>query len=378
MATLEYDAPEQLHLDAERLEQAYKLLADWTDGENAPVPGGAIMVGRHGRAVRPRFFGRQGPEADAAPIRDDAVFLLASISKPVTYTGAMLLVERGELNLTDHVTRYLPDFAAHHKEDTLVLHLFTHTSGMPDMLENNVELRAQHAPLSRFIEGAQRDAVPLFPPGTDLSYQSMGTLTVAAIVQKITGQPIAEFLKRELFDPLGMDATRLGSQGLDRRRIARVETPPHLPGTDYDWNSRYWHELGVPWGGLFSTPDDFATFCRMLLDGGRHGDRQLLSPRTVARMTTNRLDDLPDLPESIRRAEPWGLGWRLNHPGTSGSFGDLLGPRTFGHTGATGTMVWIDPEVDGYCILFTTALRSAAPWRLVSLSNAVASAFRPG
>jgi len=375
MAAVEYAEPADLHLDAERLGRAYALLDEWTTGPDAPVPSGAIMVGRFDRAVRPRFFGHMGPEPGAAPIRDDAVFLLASISKPVTYTGAMLLVERGELNLTDHVTRYLPDFAAHHKEDTLVLHLFTHTSGMPDMLENNVELRQQHAPLSKFIEGAQRDTVPLFPPGTDLRYQSMGTLTVAAIVQKITGQPIAEFLEREIFDPLGMDSTRLGSQGLDRSRIARVQTPEFLPGTDYDWNSRYWHELGVPWGGLFSTPDDFAIFCRMFLNGGWHGDRQLLSPRTVARMTTNRLDDLPDLPESVRRTHSWGLGWRMNHPGLPDTFGDLLSSRAFGHTGATGTMVWIDPDVGGYCILFTTMLHSAAPWRLVSLSNAVASAF---
>src|SRR5204863_9436310 len=113
----------------------------------------------------------------------------------VTYLGAMLLVERGLLNLSDRVTRYIPDFAAHHKENTLVQHLFTHTSGLPDMLDNNLELRRAHAPLSKFIEGAIRDTVPLFAAGTKLSYQSMGTLVVAEIVQRISGLSIAAYLK---------------------------------------------------------------------------------------------------------------------------------------------------------------------------------------
>src|SRR5439155_13807570 len=103
------------------------------------------------------------------------MFLMASITKPITYLGAMLLVERGRLNLSDRVTRTIPEFAAHGKEEVLVQHLFTHTSGLPDMLPDNIPLRREHAPLSRFIEGAIRHTVPLFPPGTRLSYQSMGT-----------------------------------------------------------------------------------------------------------------------------------------------------------------------------------------------------------
>src|SRR5207249_7966451 len=168
----------------------------WTTGADSPVPGGAIVVGRGGRHVSPRFFGRQGPEPDAPPLRHDSLFLLASITKPITYLGALLLVERGQLNLTDRVTRYVPEFAAHGKQDTLVLHLFTHTSGLPDMLPNNAELRRQHAPLAKFLEGAIRDTVPLFKPGTQLRYQSMGTAVVAEIVQRLSGKPLAEFLRR--------------------------------------------------------------------------------------------------------------------------------------------------------------------------------------
>jgi CubicO group peptidase (beta-lactamase class C family) len=102
---------------------------------------------------------------------------------------------------------------------------------------------------------------------------------------------------------------------------------------------------------------------------------RLLSPSAVRMMTTNRLDDYAELPEPIRRTQPWGLGWRLNHPGRRETWGDLLGRHVYGHTGATGTMVWIDPRTQGFCILFTTALPARAPGRLVQLSNTVAAAF---
>ncbi len=376
MPHLPYAKPAELDLDESRLGAAYKLLKKWTSGPKPDVPSGAILVGRRGRIVEPRLFGSQGPEPDAGNIRKDGMFLLASITKPMTYMAAMTLVERGELALSDHVTRYIPDFAAHHKEDTLVQHLFTHTSGMPDMLTNNAELRRQKAPLAKFIAGAIRDTVPLFPSGTNHSYQSMGTLVVAEIVQRLSGLSIHEFLKREIFDPLGLKSIGLGSKGFPRERLVRVETPEYQKKSDFGWNSEYWQQLGVPWGGMFSTPEDFAVICQMLLNGGRFGDVQLLSPFTVKRMTTNRLNDHADVPEPIRRCQPWGLGWQLNPIGTSKSWSDLLDRNVFGHTGATGTMAWIDPARAGFCLRFTTALRSRAPWRLVHLSNAIASAFR--
>ncbi|MDX1944024.1 MAG: serine hydrolase domain-containing protein [Pirellulaceae bacterium] len=366
--------PHEIDLDSVRLARAYDLLEEWTAGPNAPVPGGAILVGRRGKIVEPRFFGRQGPEQDAAAIRRDAIFLLASITKPVVYMAGLILVERGLLNLSDPVMRYLPEFAAHHKEATLVQHLFTHTSGLPDMLANDKELRAAQAPMERFIQHAIRDTVPLFPPGTGWSYQSMGTLVVAELIQKLSGMRVHDFVQREILDPLGLKSTRLGSKGLDEARLVRVLTPP-WQGADFGWNSRYWREFGAPWGTMFSSPEDFAVICQTLLAGGRYGDVQLLSPNTVRQMTTNRLDDCPDLPEPIRRSHPWGLGWKLNAPGTRDSLCDLLGRQVFGHTGSTGTMVWMDPATEGFCILFTSAERARAPWRLVSLSNVVAGAF---
>jgi len=375
MAHLPHVSPPDIDLNSEHLKRAYELLDAWTHGDRAEVPGGAILVSRHGKVVPPKFFGRQGPEPGAEKIRDDGMFLLASITKPITYLAGMMMVERGLLSLSDRVTHYLPEFAAHHKEDTLVSHLFTHTSGMPDMLEDNAELRRKHAPLETFMRGPIRDTVPLFPAGTPFSYQSMGTLTVANLVQELSGLPIDQFMQREIFAPLGLKSIGLGSKGFDRKRLVRVETPAYQAASDFGWNSRYWQEFGAPWGGMFSTPEDFAVICQMLLNDGQYGDVRLLSPGTVRMMTTNRLNDYPDVPEPTRRTQPWGLGWQLNPVGTPKSWSDLLDRDVFGHTGATGTMAWIDRKRDGFCLIFTTAIRSKAPWRLVHLSNALAASF---
>jgi CubicO group peptidase (beta-lactamase class C family) len=332
------------------------------------------MVGRGGRALAPRFFGRQGPEADAEPIRRDAMFYMASVTKPVIYTAAMLLVERGRLNLSDRVERYIPEFTGQWKETVQVLHLFTHTSGLPDELPDNADLRRQQAPLRRFIEGSIR-ADLLFRPGTRQSYASSATIIVAEIVQRLSGRSISEFVRREILEPLGLRSTGLGSQGFARERLVRTTLPAYQVGNEGNWNSRYWQEFGSPAGGLFSTPEDFAVICAMMLNGGRWGDVQLLSPATVRMMTSNRLNDLPELPEPVRRTQPWGLGWRLNHLGTADSWGDLLDRQVFGHTGSVGNLVWMDPRTGGFCMLFSNYLRARAPWRLVHLSNAIAASF---
>jgi CubicO group peptidase (beta-lactamase class C family) len=368
--------PAVIGLDPRRLHVACRLLDKWTSGSDPLIPGGALLVGRHGQIAPPHFSGRQGPEPDAGPLRPDAIFLVASITKPVTYLGAMLLAERGLLSLTEHVTRHIPEFAAHHKEDTLLGHLFTHTSGLPDMLPNNVELRRAHAPLADFVRGAIRDTVPLFRPGTSLSYQSMGTLVMAEIVRRVSDLSIQEFLAREIFQPLGLQSTSLGAGSLDRERIVRVRTPEYQADGNFGWNSRYWRDLGAPWGGMFSTPHDLAVICQLMLQQGSHRGREICAGKTVTAMTGNRLDDYPELPESIRRTQPWGLGWQRNHAGTERSWSDLLDRHVYGHTGATGTMLWIDPVSSTFCVLLTSEPMATSRWRLVRLSNVIAAAIR--
>ncbi|HAL12376.1 MAG TPA: hypothetical protein DCP67_01080, partial [Planctomycetaceae bacterium] len=157
MTRLPHASPKELDLDESRIKQLETRIREWTDGPDAPIPGAAIVIGRHGKILKPIFAGNQGPEKDAEPIRKDGMFLLASITKPIVYMSALKLVEQGMLNLTERVTTYIPDFAAHHKDKIEVQNLFTHTSGLPDMLDNNVELRKANAPLSEFIHGAIYD-----------------------------------------------------------------------------------------------------------------------------------------------------------------------------------------------------------------------------
>jgi CubicO group peptidase (beta-lactamase class C family) len=366
--------PEDIGIDPKQLKVAYDLMEKWTTGKDAPVPGGAILIGRRGKVVAPRFFGRQGPEPDAGPIRKDAMFYLASVTKPVIYMSAMILVERGLLNLSDKVTRYFPEFTGGGKEAAQILHLFTHTSGLPDEPPNNAELRKRREPFKKFVEDALKADLS-FKPGTKFSYSSSGTILTAEIVQRLSGKSIREFVQKEVIEPLGLKSTGLGAQGFAPERLVRTVVPEYQKDKDADWNSAYWREFGSPAGGMFSTPEDYAVICALMLSGGKWNGVRLLSPATVRMMTTNRLDDLPDLPEGVRRTQPWGLGWRLNHAGTPDSWGDLLDRRVFGHTGSAGNVVWMDPHTQGFCVILTNYLRSRAPWRLVHLSNAIAAAF---
>jgi CubicO group peptidase (beta-lactamase class C family) len=363
---------EALGLDSARLDRVFALVQHWT--ETGKVAAAALAVGRRGRMLEPRFFGRQRPGAETA-LRRDALFLVASITKPVTATAVVLLLERGLVALEDPVSRYVPRFAGTGKADVQLRHLLTHTSGLPDMLPNNDTLRAAHRPLADFVEGACR--VPLlFAPGTRVSYQSAGFALLAEVVHQVTGVTLHEFLRQEVFVPLGMTDTSLGWQPEKKERIAAVHLSAEQQKTDWHWNTPYWLGFGAPWGGLVTSPGDFARFCALMLNGGSLGVVRLLSPAAVRALTSNQIACQPRVPEDDRRCRPWGLGWRLNWPSEPGSFGDLLGPRAYGHWGATGTLCWLDPDAELFGILFTTEPQANEERFLARVSNAVMAAVR--
>ena len=298
---------------------------------------------------------------------------MASITKPLTAIAVMMLVERGHVSLDQPVVDWLPKFGRHGKETVLVRHLLTHTSGLPDMLPNDTQLRTAHKPLSAFVEEIY-DLPLLFPPGTKVNYQSMGFALLAEIVHQVTGTALADFLQKELFAPLGMSETSLGWRPQTRERIAAIRVGPEKEKTDWHWNTPYWLGFGAPWGGMITSPADLATLCRMMLNSGSLGDVRLLSPATVRAMTTNQLAGMLLVPEEDRRCRPWGLGWKLQWPSSDESFGDLPGPRTYGHWGATGTLCWIDPDREAFCIVLTTEPHVNSGRFLRRLSNAVAAA----
>jgi len=325
-------------------------------------------------ALEPRGFGRREMDAHAAPVKPDTIFLVASVTKPVTATAAMLLVERGKLSLNDPVASIIPEFGVKGKDSVLVRHLFTHTSGLPDQLPESQALRAQHAPLREFVRRI-RDVELLFPPGTQVSYQSCGFAMLSEIVERIEGMPFREFLRREIFDPLGMKDSSLGAEEGKLQRISRVRIPEGdfqygSSEADWNWNSSYWWSFGAPWGGMFTTVQDMTGFCQMFLNGGQYGPVRVLSPTTVASMTADQIAAMPGISQEVKLTDRWGLGWRLGGRAGSG-FGDLLSEATFGHGGATGTLVWADPMLRLTCVLLTNDPAGAARLRGL-LSNAVA------
>jgi len=341
-------------LDPERLNRVYERLEQWAAEKR--VPGSAIAVARNSVLVEPRGFGAGSFPDRSEPMPADAVFLVASVTKPVTATAAMLLVEGGLLGLDDPVCSLVPEFRGWGKEEIRVRHLLTHTSGLPDMLPENVELRQDHAPLSAFVARICRCEL-LFAPGTEIRYQSMGTAMLGEIVARISGRPLRAFLQEEIFTPLGMDSTSLGIREDLRHRAAQVNIPEEQRGTDWHWNSEYWQNLGVPWGGMFSTVEDLAVLLQMFLDEGEYGGRQVLGRTTARAMMADQTGSMPGLSGASRRSQAWGLGWKMG-------WCDLSSPRSFSHGGATGTLVGGDPETGLVAAVFTT--QPGAPLRYVA------------
>jgi CubicO group peptidase (beta-lactamase class C family) len=299
-----------------RIDRALALITQKTaSGEVAEA---ALLVRRAG--------------ATAASLKPDRVFLLASITKPMTATAVMILSDRRQLRLDDPVRRFIPEFTGGERDAITIRHLLTHTSGLPDMLPDNTELRKRHAPLADFVAGVCKTPL-LFKPGAEVRYQSMGILLAAEIVERVTHARLRDFLRRELFEPAGMQASSLGLGG---RRISDTAQAQVESDDDWNWNSPYWRDLGVPWGGAHSTAADVTR----LLDLFLHPDGRVLKSETARAMVVNQ----------THLADPWGLGWMIK-PGT---FGKTCSPSTFGHYGSTGTVAWTDPKSDLTCVLLTT------------------------
>jgi CubicO group peptidase (beta-lactamase class C family) len=303
----------------------------------------SLYVNRRGRITRQGF--------GATP---DTVFLLASITKPMTAAAVMKLVDDGAITLQDKVSRHIPEFTGGERDLVTVRHLLTHTSGLPDMLPENEELRKRHAPLKEFVAGTCKTPL-LFRPGTQVRYQSMGILLAAEIAERITGKPFREFLRQAVFAPLALKATSLGLGG---RRIPDTAQCQVTGDLDWNWNSPYWRDLGAPWGGAHSTAPEVGKFLEYFLDPN---DR-VLKPATAASMIVNQNQGLQ---------EPRGFGFMVK----PGSFGKTCSPLTFGHYGSTGTVAWADPKSETVCVLLTT--KPASDSRdsvLAPVSDAVAEA----
>ena len=343
MTELTQATPEQVEINSDLLQQAPKLIQSEIDSSR--ITAAALLVARHGQIVLNQSFGKIHPSENASPTAPDSIFLLASITKPVTACALMILVERGLISLNDPVSLYIPEFSQEDRKNIQVRHLLSHTSGLPDMLPNNTELRRAHAPLSEFVQETCRTPL-LYTPNTDFAYQSKGILLAAEIIERITGQRLRDFESDEIFTPLGMHKSALGMGPFALEETVWCGTTAEQTDDEkrFGANSPYWRDMGHPWGGMHSTTYDLAILLQTMLNGGTYGNYQLFSNAAVQTMIANQNPFLN---------APWGLGWGLANSLVWNDFGEITHPTTFGHTGATGTVAWADPTRQLLCVFLT-------------------------
>lgn len=326
------------------------------------APAIAIAVGRHGRLVHLRGYGAVDWAPGSAAVTDSTLFDLASVTKVVaTTTAAMILEEEGRLDLDRTVASYLPEFSDSAKQAITVRMLLTHRGG----LEAFAALYRDFHGRQQYLE--QINARPLrAAPGTTTVYSDWDLILTQLIIERITGQELDAFVRDRVFAPLGMRDTGF-RPGLPRDRIAATERDSArgglIWGQVHDPNA--WAMGGVAGhAGLFGSARDLAVFAQMLLNGGEYGAVRILRPQTIARWTA------PQVPGSSRA-----LGW--DTPSGESSAGHYFSARSFGHTGYTGTSIWVDPERGLFVILLTTRVNPTSEnQKQAPLRRAVADAVQ--
>ncbi len=315
------------------------------------MPGAVVLVGRGDAIVYQKAFGNRSLQPTVEPMTLDTMFDLASLTKVVaTTTSAMVLIEDGRLRLSDRVATYIPGFERYGKRGITIRHLMTHLSGLRPDLDMSEEFSNYDTAIERATE-----EVPTAPPGERFVYSDINYFVLADVIKRITGQGLDRFAAERVFAPLGMRETMFNPPESLWPRIAPTEkcTPLGWPcdrpgavmlrGIVHDPTAR---RMGGVAGhaGLFSTAADLSRFCRMLLHNGSLGATRILSPLGVLRMTTAAT---PPGQPALR-----GLGWDLD-TAYSSNRGDLFPVGSYGHTGFTGTSLWIDPFSNTYLIILS-------------------------
>ena len=315
------------------------------------IPGAVLLVGRGSSVVYRKAYGQRAVEPTPEPMTIDTIFDLASLTKPIaTATAVMQLVEEGRLRLDDRVASHWPDFGRHGKDSITVRQLLTHVSG----LRGDLDLDDPWVGRDTALELAAEE-IPLAAPGERFIYSDIGFLVLGALVERISGLPLDEFVRQRITLPLEMRDAGFKPPSSAQARIAPTQrcTPlgPRCEGSGqillrgevHDPTARRMRGVAGH-AGLFGTADDLARYARMLLGGGALGSARILSPLSVVKMTSPATPT--DLP-SVR-----GLGWDIDSSYSSNR-GELLPIGSFGHTGFTGTSIWIDPLTETYIILLT-------------------------
>lgn len=340
--------------------------------DNKDFPGAVLLVARQGKIVKRQAYGESQWIPVHRPLTVDMIFDMASITKPIaTATSIMILAERGQLRLWDKVKDYIPEFVAFvdstgkPAEDARLWHLLTHTSGLPAYTDAKAvsEKYGDPCPLDS-LAGHIARLEKTAPPGTEFHYSCLGFITLANIVKRTTGLTIDKFSAANIFEPLKMRHTFYTPADEFKKMCVPTEVIDGQPliGVVHDPLARL--QAGISGNaGLFSNAEDLALFAQMLLNKGEFNGVRILSPLTVARMT----EVYPAVEFSGR-----GLGWDLNSAYSTNG-GDIFGAQAFGHTGYTGTSLWIDPETQTIVIFLTNRVHPSDGGAIIALRSIVAN-----
>ena len=322
------------------------------------IPGAVLVVGHDGTVVYRKAYGSRALEPRREPMTLDTVFDLASLTKVIaTTTAVMQLVEQGKVRMNDPVAKYLPEFAQNGKEDITVRQLMTHYSGLAPDLDLTTPWEGKNTAYQlAFVEP------PETTPGSGFVYSDINFIMLGALVERVSGETLDAYATQHIFAPLKMTRTRFAPPAAWREKIAPTqydENEHMLRGVVHDPSAR---RMGGVAGhaGLFSTADDLAKFAQALLNGGGG----ILAPAVVEKMTS------PETPPSAPVLR--GFGWDIDSPFSSNR-GDLLPVGSFGHTGFTGTSIWIDPTTQSYIILLTNAVHPRGKGNAIGLRSKVAT-----
>lgn len=327
------------------------------------APSATLAVGRYGRLVHLKAYGRLDTAIASSPVDVNTIYDMASLTKVIaTTTAAMILEEQGELDLDRPVASYLPGFNAPDKAGITMRMVMTHRGG----LEAFAALYKTFSGREQYLQ--QINLRPLKSvPGTEMVYSDWDIILTQFVIEKITGTSLDRFVDEKIFRPLGMKSTMYTPDSSLKHRIAPTEIDTARGGLV--WGKVHDENADAMGGvaghaGLFSTAPDLAVFAQMLLNGGLYNGVRIVKAATIARWTA---------PQT--RGSSRALGW--DTPSQNSSAGHYFSPRSFGHTGFTGTSIWIDPTRDLFVILLTNRVDPTRNnTRVFALRRAVADAVQ--
>jgi uncharacterized protein YbbC (DUF1343 family)/CubicO group peptidase (beta-lactamase class C family) len=366
-ASLPVVAPAKVSMAADRL--AFIDAAVNEAIEKRETPGAVVLVARRGGVVWRKAYGSRALVPTREAMTADTVFDLASLTKVVaTATSVMILVERGKIRLGDSVTQYIPELKGGGREKVTIEHLLTHRSGYAPDFDLSEQWSGYDEMLKHLYAEPLRTA-----PGARFVYSDINYITLGEVVRRTSGQTLDVFAYENIFKPLGMHDTGFRPASLKISSAPRHDDPSYVariaPTENVRGMKSYLGGMGAqgPQGervlrgevhdptanrmggvaghaGLFSTADDLAVFCQMIMNGGEYGGARILSPLGVAEMTRPR--------QVTEEGGARGLGWDVN-TSFSSNRGDLFPVGSFGHTGFTGTSVWIDPASETFVVFLS-------------------------